>query len=155
MKIKSVKILTVCVMICLFATQAWAADWIGFASNNLGDMYYDKSAIKKENKNIINVMIKQILSGEGKTKYFSFLEGIKKAPENSDKLHHVLVLQKIDCTNKKFKSSSIAFYDEKEGSLASQQITAAEWNNIMANTPPDALKNILCGSGKTSKKNKK
>ena len=155
MKIKSIKIFAVPVIIFLFVNQAWAADWIGFASNNLGDMYYDKSTIKKENKNIINVMIKQILSREGKTKYFSFLEGIKKAPENADKLHHALVLQKIDCTNKKFKSSSIAFYGEKEDSLASQQISAAEWNNIMPNTPPEALKNILCGSGKTTKKNKK
>ena len=51
----------------LFANQAWAENWILYASTNLGDTYYYKSSIKRVNKNIVKVCIKTILNENSNT----------------------------------------------------------------------------------------
>ena len=70
MKVKNVQSIICLVIIFLFANQAWAAEWIYYASTSIGMLYYDKSSIKKVNKNIISVWAKTIFNEDGKNRDF-------------------------------------------------------------------------------------
>ena len=144
MKAKNVQGIICLVIFFLFANQAWAADWIYFDTTAAGDMYYDKSSIKKVNKSIISVWDKDILSEEAKTRYFSILKGIHKAPDNPSMLSYYTKLMEIDCVNKKIKDISLIFYDEKGNVIySSPKSESGKWNTIIPNTVGEKLINIV------------
>ncbi len=143
MKTKNVQSIICLVIFSLFANQAWAADWIYYDTSD-GDMYYDKSSIKKVNKSIISVWNKDILSEEAKTKHFSILKGIHKAPDNPSMLSYYTKLMEIDCVNKKIKDISVIFYDEKDKVVySSPKSQSSEWTAILPNTVGEKLINIV------------
>jgi len=144
MKAKNVQGIICLVIFFLFANQAWAADWIYYDTAAVGDMYYDKSSIKKVSESIISVWNKDILSEEAKTKYFSILKGIHKAPKNPSMLSYYTKLMEIDCINKKIKDISVIFYDEKDKVVySSPKSESSEWNAILPNTVGEKLINIV------------
>ena len=144
MKAKNVQSIICLVIFSLFANQAWAADWIYFDTIAVGDMYYDKSSIKKVNKSIISVWNKDILSEEAKTRYFSILKGIHQAPENPSMLSYYTKLMEIDCVNKKIKDISVIFYDEKGNIIySSPKSEAGKWNATIPDTVGEKLINIV------------
>jgi hypothetical protein len=155
-------ILTVCLFfLCLSfgcdyskgEKQSLAADWTYYASSSIGKEYYDKSSIKKENKNIISVWIKIILNGDAKTKNFSSLKSIGKALENPDILNHQLMLIEIDCVKEKVKSSHMTINDAKGVVIASEPKSfISKWNDIPSDSNAETLENIVCSVGKTTKK---
>ena len=156
MKVKNVQVIICLVIFFLFANQAWALDWIYYTSSTIGKEYYDKSSIKKVNKNISHVWIKIILNGDAKTKNFSSLKSIGKAPENPDILNHQLMLIEIDCVNEKVKSSHMTINDAKGVVIASEPKSfISKWNDIPSDSNADKLKNIVCSAGKTSKTKEK
>jgi ketosteroid isomerase-like protein len=129
----------------LFANHAWAADWIFYASTSTRDAYYDKSSIKKVNKNVISLYTKQILNENGKTQYFSFLKKIDKAPDNPNLLSYVLRLSEIDCVKERIKDYSMIIYDEKSnGIYSTPKDVTDKWNDIIPNSIGEKLKNIVC-----------
>ena len=144
MKVKNVQSIICLVFFSLFVNQARAADWIYFDTTSVGDMYYDKSSIKKVNKSIISVWDKDILSEEAKTRYFSILQGIHKAPDNPSMLSYYTKLMEIDCVNKKIKDISLIFYDEKGNVIySSPKSESGKWNAIIPNTVGEKLINIV------------
>ena len=145
MKAKNVQSIICLVIFFLFANQAWAIDWIYFDKAAVGDVYYSKNSIKKVDKNIILVWNKVILSKEGKTKYFSALKGIHKAPQNPSMLSYYTKLMEIDCVNEKIKDTSVTIYDEKGKVVySSQKGESGEWNDIFPLSVGEKLKNIVC-----------
>jgi hypothetical protein len=155
MKLKNVQSIICLAIFFLFANQAWAADWVLYESSDTGDLYYDKSSIKKVNENIVSVLTKQILNENGKTRYFSFLKMSNKAPEKPDLLSYKLILSEIDCVNKKIKSSPMTIYDEADNVIYSTPVKYDEWSGIVPNTIAAKLKNKVCAAGKSSKSKKK
>ena len=144
MKAKNVQSIICLVIFFLFANQAWAVDWIYFDKAAVGDVYYSKNSIKKVDKSIILVWNKVILSKEGKTKYFSTLKGIHKAPQNPSMLSYYKKLMEIDCINRKIKDISAIFYNEKsEVVYSSPKSESGEWNAILPNTVAEKLNNII------------
>jgi cell division septation protein DedD len=145
MKAKNVQNIICLVIFFLFANQAWAADWIYYDKAAAGDMlYYDKNSIKKENESIISVWTKNILSEETKTKHFSILKGIHKAPDNPSRLSYYKKLTEIDCVNKKMKGVSVIFYDKKGKVVySSPKGDSGKWNAILPNTVGEKLINIV------------
>jgi hypothetical protein len=144
MKAKNVQSIICLIIFFLFANQAWAADWIYYDTSAVGDVYYDKSSIKKVNESIISVWTKNILSEEAKTKYFSILKGIHKAPKNPSKLCYYTKLTEIDCVNKKIKDISVIFYNEKSKVIyLSPKSESGEWNDILPDTVGEKLINIV------------
>ena len=145
MKLKYVQGIICLVILFLFANQSWAEDWILYGIPNTGDMYYDKSSITKVNENIIRVWIKSIYNEKGKLETFSFLQGTDKATDNPDKLNHYILLQEIDCVNKKYRTASIKIYDEKGNVIVSSpEGEIGGWNNIIPNPVTETLKIISC-----------
>jgi hypothetical protein len=156
MKIKYVQGIVCLVMFFLFANQAWAADWIFYTSSSIGKEYYDKSSIKKVNKNISNVWIKIILNEDAKTKNYSSLKNIGKAPGNPDILSYQLILVEIDCANEKVKSSHMTINDAKGTVIVSEPKSfISEWNDIPPDSNADKLKKIVCIANNSSKAKKK
>jgi len=152
MKIKNVQSIICLVIFFIFANQAWAADWIYYDTADFGDSYYDKSRIKKVNKSIIPVWTKNILSEEAKTKYFSILKGMDKAPDNPSLLSYYIELLEIDCVNEKIKDTSVTIYDEKGNILySSPKGESGEWNDIFPLSVGEKLKNIVCKEPATPK----
>jgi tetratricopeptide (TPR) repeat protein/ketosteroid isomerase-like protein len=144
MKAKNIQAIICLVIFFLFADQSWAADWIYYDTADFGDTYYDKSSIKKEDKNIISVLIKNILSEEAKTKYFSILKGINKAPDNPSVLSYYTKLTEIDRLNKKNRDISVIFYDETNKVVySSPKSETGDWNDILPNTVGEKLINMV------------
>ncbi|MGA2783020.1 MAG: surface-adhesin E family protein, partial [Smithella sp.] len=144
MKAKNIQSIICLIIFSLFANQACAADWIYFDTTSVGDMYYDKSSIKKVDKSIISVWNKDILSKEAKTRYFSILKVIHKAPDNPSMLSYYTKLMEIDCVNKKIKDISVIFYDEKSNVIySSPESESGKWNAIIPNTVGEKLINIV------------
>ena len=144
MKVKNVQSIICLVVFFLFANQAWAADWIYFDTAAVGDMYYDKSSIKKGDNGIISVWNKDILSKKAKIKYFSILKKIHKAPQNPSMLSYYTKLMEIDCVNKKIKDISVIFYNEKSKVIySSPKSDSGEWNAILPDTVGEKLINIV------------
>jgi hypothetical protein len=148
MKATNVQSIICLVIFFLFANQAWAADWIFYATARVGNMHYDKSSIKKVNKNIIHVWIKTIYSENGKTNVYSILRRVDKTLNNPDILSCDLMLYEIDCVNEKFRVSSSSIFDEKGNVIHTEQ--SDEWYDI-GHDSLKTLKNIVCNNGKTSK----
>ncbi len=145
MKVKNVQSIICLVIFFLFADQAWATDWIYYDTADFGDSYYDKNSIKKIKESIISVWTKNILSEEAKTKYFSILKEIHKAPDNPSMLCYYTKLLEIDCVNEKIKDTSVTIYDEKgEVIYSSPKGESGKWNDILPISVGDRLKNIVC-----------
>ncbi len=152
MKPKNVQSIICLVIFLLFTSQAWAANWIYFDTAAVGDVYYDKNSIKKEDKNIISVWNKNILNEKGKTKYYSMLKGIHKAPQNPSMLGYYKKLMQIDCANRKIKDISVIFYNEKDKVVyKSPKSESGEWNDILPDTVGEKLINIVSCEPVTSK----
>ena len=144
MKTKNVQDIICLVIFSLFANQAWAADWIYFDTSAVGDVYFDKNSIKKEDKNIIFVWNKNILSEKAKTKYYSILKGMHKAPQNPSILSYYKKLMQIDCVNRKIKNIAVIFYNEKDKVVfSSPKGEMGEWNDILPDTVGEKLINIV------------
>ena len=144
MKAKNVQSIICLVIFFLFANQAWAVDWIYFDKAAVGDVYYSKNSIKKVDKSIILVWNKVILSKEGKTKYFSALKGIHKAPQNPSMLSYYTKLMEIDCVDKKIKDISVIFYNEKGKVIySSPKSEVGDWNAILPDTVGEKLIRIV------------
>ena len=95
-------------------------------------------------KALFLVWTKIILSKEAKTKYFSILKRIHKAPQNPSMLSYYKKLMEIDCVNKKIKDISVIFYDEKGKVVySSPKSESGEWNDILPNTVGEKLINIV------------
>ena len=71
-----------------FDRRSEKRNWIFYAASDTDNGYYDKSTIKKVDKNIIRVWIKNIYNESGKQRGFSYLESIDQVPENTDILNH-------------------------------------------------------------------
>ena len=152
MKAKNVQSIICLVVFFLFANQVWAAEWIYYGSTSAGDVYYDKSSIKEVNKSIIPVWTKNILSEEAKTKYFSILKGMDKAPDNPSLLSYYIELLEIDCVNEKIKDTSVTIYDEKGNVIySSPKNQSGEWNDIFPISVGEKLKNKVCEEPATPK----
>ena len=145
MKTKNVQSIICLVIFFLLANQAWTADWIYYDTADFGDSYYDKNSIKKIKESIISVWTKNILSEEAKTKYFSILKEIHKAPDNPSMLCYYTKLLEIDCVNEKIKDTSVTIYDEKGDVIySSPKGESGKWNDIIPISVGERLKNIVC-----------
>jgi hypothetical protein len=150
MKIRNLQGIICLVIFSLFTNQAWAADWKFFASSGGGDMYYDKSSVKKVNKNIIRMWTKKTYNEKGKLEEYSLLQKTGKAPGNIYILSHELILFEIDCVNEKIKTSSNSIRDKRGHVVASTPQSYGKWNDIARKSNDEKLKNIVCSAGKSS-----
>ena len=92
------------------------------------------------------------MSEEAKTKYFSILKGMDKAPDNPSLLSYYIELLEIDCVNEKIKDTSVTIYDEKGNILySSPKGESGEWNDIFPLSVGEKLKNIVCKEPATPK----
>ena len=155
MKAKNVQSVIYSIIIFLFASGAWAADWVLCNTPNEGKVYYDKSSIKKVSKNNIRVWTKTILNKDGKNRYFLFLQRINQAPDKPDIMNYELMLNEIDCANERGRFSSMTInYDEKAVVYWGSK-SFSQWMKIDPRSTMGILKNKVCGAGKTSGTKKK
>ncbi len=155
MKAKNLQSIICLIILFLFANHAWAADWIYLMESTHGTMYYDKTSIKKINKNIIRVWVKRIYNEDGKTEIFSLVKSIGQALDNPDILSHDVSMYELDCVNEKSRFNDSNIYDKKGSVLYSRSNYIGEWNNIIPDSVVETLKIAVCKDSKTSKPKKK
>jgi ketosteroid isomerase-like protein len=144
MKMKNLQGIICLLIIFLFTNQAWAADWILYASTSAGYHYYDKSSIKKVNESIVSVKAINVFNKDGKSWAYSFLKNIGKAPDMPDVLTSMMVLAEYNCANDTFRFSSGSIYYEKGKFFASLPKSIDKWGNVIPNSHIKTLKNIVC-----------
>ena len=128
----------------LFGTQAIAADWGIRGLLPRGTGYYDKSSIKKINKNIRQVWTVTILNEKGKADVFSMLKKQRTAPDNPEILSQELILLEFDCANAKYRITAMDIYDENGKVLLSVPDIPDPWRDIMPQSVNEKLKDIVC-----------
>ena len=113
-------------------------------------MYYDQDTVKKTNGNIIGLWTKTIFSEEGKTRYFSLLQNINRAPGNPSLISYYMVLQEIECGTNKIKPSTLSIYN-KEGRViyATPESEKGKWDDIYPNSIGEKLSGIVCEASDT------
>ena len=157
MKIKILSCIIFLGLLFLFIHQAWATEWVLCASSSSGArLYYDKSSIRKINKNVIRVSNKfEYKSKNEKKMAFASLKQINKAPKNPDMMSHDLSVNEIDCANNKHRIVSAVFYDVKGKTIYSSSKPAKKWNRIVPASFMAELQTALCPDCKTCKPTKK
>ena len=155
MKTKKVWSIVCLIIIFLFTSQAWAESWVLYSTCDEGEIYYDKSSVKKVNKNIINVRTKTILNEKGRAEAFSIIKKMGIALCCPAKIGYEMTLEQYDCVNKKYKSYSTTIYDKKNNVLVLQNAVGNKWNDIRSDSIAGKLKNIVCSADKISNLKKK
>ncbi|MGB5217727.1 MAG: surface-adhesin E family protein [Smithella sp.] len=144
MKIKNVQRMVFLLIFVLFATQAWAEDWVLYDAAKTGNRYYEKNSIKKAGDNIFNVWTIKVYNKEGKAKDYYQLTKKNVAPQNPDALSFNAILVDVDCKNNKFKINAMTIYDKEKKPLFSAPASLFKWDNIVANTSSGKLKSKIC-----------
>jgi len=143
------------VVFLLLTGQALAAGWILYDKSGIGDMYYDKSSIKKVNQNIIRVWDKTLYNENGRKKHFAFLQAIGKPRAGSDALHYQLVLVELDYLQKKYRVTSSSIYNKQNKIIASLPKEAyGGWRDIRPNSVSATLLNSICQTTRACKTKK-
>ncbi|MBN1473843.1 MAG: hypothetical protein JW914_04445 [Syntrophaceae bacterium] len=157
MKVKIISCIVFLGLLFLFINQAWAAEWILCASSPSGArLYYDKSSIKKIDRNIIRVFNKfEYISKSDKKMAFASLKKINKAPKNPDMMNHDLSVNEIDCANNKHRLISAVFYDVKGKAIYSSSKPDKKWSRIVPNSFMAELQTALCPDSQKRKPTKK
>jgi hypothetical protein len=155
MKVRNVQSVICLVIFFLFANLAWAEDWIRYEDSKTGTMYYDKSSIKESKNDIFSIWTIKVYNKDGKTHDFEILKTKNKAPQNPDILNCASVLVEFDCLNKKFRVTAWTIYDKEKHVIYSAPKSVEKWQNIVARTASEKLKNIVCKSDNTSQTKKK
>lgn len=157
MKIKILSCIIFLGLLFLFINQALAAEWVLCASSSSGArLYYDKSSIKKINKNVIRVSNKfEYKSKTDKKMAFASLKQINKAPKNYDMMSHDLSVNEIDCANNKHRLVSAVFYDVKGKTIYALSKPDKKWSGIVPDSFMAELQTALCPDSKKRKPPKK
>lgn len=146
--------MTLLLIFLSFNNQTWAVQWGFRGLLPRGTGYYDISSIKKINDHISRVWTVTLYNEQGKADAFLMLKRKDKAPENPDVLNQESTLLEFDCANGKYRIVSMNIYDEKDHELLSIPEINGTWHDIVPNSINEKLKNIVCHSGDTSKKEK-
>jgi hypothetical protein len=156
MNIKIFRSVIFIVAFFLFASFAWAEDWVLYESSQTGNKYYEKSSMKEAGKNIIRVWVLKVYNKEGKEKDFAMLKKRKlKAPTSADALIWNSVIAEIDCANKKIKPVSWTIYDNKKNVVYNAPKSIGKWTKIGAKLSTEKLRKMVCSSSKSSGTKKK
>ncbi len=157
MKRKMFGAFAVTMMVLFFAGWLHAAQWTLCASSpSGGQLYYDKSSVKKAGKNIIRVSNKfEYTSKLDKQSAYASLKRIKKAPKNPDLMSHDLSVNEINCTSGTHRLVSVAFYDVKSRVIYSSAKFSKRWERIVADSFMDELRKTVCENCKDCKPKKK
>ena len=155
---KTTKMFTVVALLIsiLLVNNGLAAQWVLCASDSSGArLYYDKSSVKKVNKNVIRVLNKfEYNSKSNKKMAFAELKQIKKAPKNSDLMNYDLSVSEIDCANNKHRLVSATFYDVKGKIIYSSSKFGKDWSRIAPSTYMEKVKTKVCPPCKSCKPKK-
>lgn len=154
MKIKKIQRIICVAIFFLCSNHVWAADWIFLGASDVGDIYYDKSSVKKINKSMIRVWTKTILNKDGKRQYFLFLKSINEAPDKPDIINYELMLNEIDCAKTQGRFSSMAIHYDTEDIIYRGPTSFSQWMAIDSRSTMRILKNKVCSAGTKFKKNK-
>lgn len=136
-------------MICLgvllvLGCAARAEKWIYYDTALTGDMYYDKSSIKKADNGVTSVRTKNILNEDGQTKYHAILKILNKAPANPASLHYSITLMELNYASKEIRDVSLSFYDEKNQTVyTSPRNDVGAWNAVQSGTIGEKLFNLI------------
>ena len=144
MKASHIQRIICLILFLLWVYPVWAEDWIYYDTANVGDMYYDKSRVREVNKNVIAVWTKNILSEKAKTKYFSILQSVGKAPAKPSELNYYEELLEIDYANRRIKNVAVIFYNQSGRIIyASPKSETGEWRPIEPRSVGDKLSNLV------------
>jgi hypothetical protein len=155
MKISNLQSVFCLVIFFLFPNHAWATDWKFLAQSVTGNLYYDKSSIKKVNDNIIMVLTKTVYNEYGKKNGFSILKIMGKNPDNPDMLNHEVISFEFDSVNEKYRVAAMSFCDKNGNVLHSLPKFIGKGEEIPPESFAERLKNKVYSVDKTSKKKKK
>jgi len=145
------------ILLLFFSTAASADPWTLCASSSAGGkLYFDKSSIKKVNKNVFRVSNKfEYVTPLNKQRAYAALKNIHKAPRHADLLSYDLSVNDINCANNTYRPVSASFHDVKGKTVYAMTETDKRWRRIVTGSFMDELRKTVCGQSQNQKPKKK
>jgi hypothetical protein len=139
MKSLSVKLGVILIGFFIFGyAEVWGADWkpYGRSDDYLG--YYDAQRITRPSKNIVRVWLRWDWTEK------SVLRFVGKFGREYENLSHSIMLNEINCAEKKIRTMSSHSYDNKGGAIDSLSDPSSKWDFIVTETMGEKLYKEVC-----------
>ena len=127
------------ILLVPFHAESWGADWRQFAVTNDDSVYYyDTESIRQVSKDTLRIWQKWDYSPKEVEGY------VKKFGEEYLGLEHSIILQEIDCLERKFKVLSVTDYRSDDSIIQSLGEEGFEWRYIAPESVAEGLLKAVC-----------
>jgi len=142
----SVIFLSFLIIFPLVTTVNGNDDWVIYETSYGGDVYsYSKVSIKPKTKDMVQVWSKQVYSDKSREEVIQkLMESGLFTKTELEKLSYNVILQEIDCKEKKSRIVSIRYYDKDSNVLYSSAVEKIIWTYIIPDTVTDILRKKVC-----------
>jgi hypothetical protein len=138
MKSLSVKLGVILIGLAIFTyAEVWGADWKLYAAHESFLAYYDTQSITRPSKNIVRVQTRSDITERG------VLYLMRERGNEYENLNHFIILSEINCIEKKVRSLSITYYDNKGGVIYSSS-SPGQFDSIVPGTNVEILYKEVC-----------
>ena len=127
--------------ILLFSyAHLWGADWKQYAETDRAVLYYDVKSVIHPSKDVIRVSEKRVFTMKG------VLQIVKQPGfgKRYDGLSYVTGLSELQCTDKKKRTVSVAWYSKDGSLLSSDKDEGSNWKPITPGSSAEALYKMVC-----------
>ncbi len=127
-------------IVLFFCAHLWAADWKQYAETDRAVLYYDVKSIKHFSKDTVRVSEKRVFTVKGvfdvvrQPGFGKKYEGLSYATGESE----------LQCTDKKKRTLSIAWYSNDGAMLSSDKDETSSWKPIPPGSSAEVLYKIVC-----------
>ena len=136
---KLMVILTVMGLLIFGNGEVWGENWKFVLKNKAGDdVYYDADSVTRPSKGIVRVLTKVVLSEKTVNR-----EVERLGPSYKDMSHRV-ILQEMNCMEKKGAFLEITTYSKKGNILSSIKPNEATWVSIPPESSGEPVYKLLC-----------
>jgi hypothetical protein len=124
---------------------AAVSDWVEYGTTSDGGvLFYDKTRIKRQPKEVFQVWNKYIFSDESREKFMKGLKQTGPLTENWDGLYQMSYLNEIDCQKKMSRYLSKTFYNKAEKVIIHVPFDKPVWKQITPESHIGNLQKIIC-----------
>jgi hypothetical protein len=120
-------------------TEVWGENWKFVLKSKAGDdSYYDADSVIRPSKGIVRVLTKVVLSEK------SVNREVERLGASYKDMTHRVILQEMNCMEKKGAFLEITIYSKKGNILSSIKPNEVTWVNIPPESIGEAVLKLLC-----------
>jgi uncharacterized protein YtpQ (UPF0354 family) len=112
-------------------------DWKLYAKTDQYIRYYNANGITRPSKNIVRVWVRWDYTDKG------IIDIVKNLGKKYENIHHTIMLDEINCSDKKVRTLSFSDYSRGGKAIRSGSFSG-EWNYFFPESVTEALYEVVC-----------